>query len=144
MSRRNSYDALNRLSATYSQAGGIQQQWNYSYDMANQRYHVISDKYSWDYTYDMQGQLRTASKLWQDDVSQNYSYVAGQQFQYDHDQIGNRTAAWRGGRSDGTGLRQAMYGADRSNQYTSRTAPGIIDVLGMAHKGVKPGKRKAG
>ena len=30
MSRRNSYDALNRLSATYSQAGGIQRQWNYS------------------------------------------------------------------------------------------------------------------
>ena len=32
MSRRNSCDALNRLSATYSQAGGIQRQWNYSYD----------------------------------------------------------------------------------------------------------------
>ena len=32
MLRRNSYDALNRLSATYSQACGIQRQWNYSYD----------------------------------------------------------------------------------------------------------------
>ena len=50
MSRRNSYDALNRLSVTYSQAGGIQRQWNYSYDRANQRDQVISDKYSWQLT----------------------------------------------------------------------------------------------
>jgi RHS repeat-associated protein len=35
MSRRNSCDALNRLSATDSQAGGIQRQWNYSYDRTN-------------------------------------------------------------------------------------------------------------
>ena len=128
MLRRNSYDALNRLTATYCLAGRVPQQWNYSYDLANRRNHAANDRYFWDYTYDPQGQLKTASKLWQDDFMQyewqSHSYVAGQQFGYEHDQIGNRTSARRGGYADGTGLRTATYVADRANKYASRVVPG--------------------
>ena len=38
-----------------------------------------------------------------------------------------------GGDKDGSGLRAATYTANRLNQYTSRTVPGYVDVLGIAN-----------
>ena len=59
--------------------------------------------------------------------------VAGQQFEYGFDDIGNRTSTAAGGDGSGTGLRAASYTPNRLNQYTSRTVPGAVDILGVAN-----------
>ncbi|HOX60210.1 MAG TPA: RHS repeat-associated core domain-containing protein, partial [Verrucomicrobiota bacterium] len=45
--------------------------------------------------------------------------------------IGNRTETKAGGDSTGGNLRTAEYGANSLNQYTNRTVPGYVDVLGI-------------
>ncbi len=59
--------------------------------------------------------------------------MAGQQFEFAFDDIGNRTSTLAGGDANGTGLRSASYGANALNQYTNRTVPGAVDILGAAH-----------
>ena len=61
--------------------------------------------------------------------------VAGQQFEYSFDAIGNRTGTQAGGDSGGAGLRPATYSANTLNQYTSRTVPRTNDVVGSAEPG---------
>ena len=51
--------------------------------------------------------------------------VAGQQFDYAFDDIGNRQTTTRDGR-------QATYSPNILNQYTSRTVPGFVNVLSTA------------
>mgnify|MGYP007112009425 CR=1 FL=1 len=51
--------------------------------------------------------------------------VAGQQFDYAFDDIGNRQTTMRD-------LRQASYSVNSLNQYTSRDVPGFVNVLGTA------------
>jgi len=51
--------------------------------------------------------------------------VAGQQFDYAFDDIGNRQTTTRDGR-------QATYSPNILNQYTSRTVPGFVNILGTA------------
>jgi RHS repeat-associated protein len=58
--------------------------------------------------------------------------VAGQQFGYGFDTIGNRTMSLAGGDQNGANRRQAGYTANNLNEYTSRTVPGAADVIGMA------------
>ena len=58
--------------------------------------------------------------------------VAGQQFEYTHDDIGNRTATKAGGDQNGANLRSASYLANNLNQYTNRTVPGAVDVMGVS------------
>jgi hypothetical protein len=58
--------------------------------------------------------------------------VAGQQFEYEFDDIGNRTVAQRGGHENGWNLRESLYGVNVLNQYTNRTVPGFMDVVGVA------------
>jgi hypothetical protein len=53
--------------------------------------------------------------------------VAGQQFGYDFDDIGNRKTT-AGGGSGAT----STYSANLLNQYTQRTVPGAVDILGTA------------
>jgi YD repeat-containing protein len=60
---------------------------SYQYNDANQRYRVtLQDGSFWFYEYDNLGQLRSGKKFWSDGTP-----VAGQQFEYTHDHIGNRT-----------------------------------------------------
>lgn len=49
--------------------------------------------------------------------------VAGQQFEYAFDDIGNRTSTKAGGDETGAGLRSASYSVNNLNQYVSRTVP---------------------
>ena len=65
------------------------------------------------------------------------SAVAGQQFEYGFDWIGNRVSTKAGGDHTGNpaALRSATYSANTLNQYTSRTVPNKIDLLGMADLG---------
>jgi len=58
--------------------------------------------------------------------------VAGQQFEYGFDDIGNRKVSRRGGDENGWNLRQSLYTANLLNQYTHCTVPGFVDIIGVA------------
>ena len=47
--------------------------------------------------------------------------------------IGNRKTTAAGGDSSGANLRSATYSANTLNQYTSRTVPGYVNLLGTAN-----------
>gem|GEM_PF-1531086 len=79
------------------------------------------------YTYDLYGQLVSGRRYWADGRP-----VAGQQFEYRHDAIGNRTAGGWGGDELGQSLRWSTNTVNRLNQYTSRRVPGYVGVSGEA------------
>ena len=60
--------------------------------------------------------------------------VTGQLYEYNFDDIGNRTATQSGGDSSGANLNAASYTAavDGRNLYSSRTVPGKVQVMGLA------------
>jgi hypothetical protein len=78
--------------------------------------------------YDDLGQVVSGRRYWADGTP-----VAGQQFEYGFDDIGNRTTAKAGGDQSGTGLRPAAYTANALNQYTLRTNAPYVDVVGVAN-----------
>jgi len=78
------------------------------------------------FVYDSLGQVVAGNKYWADGTP-----VAGQQFDYTFDTIGNRTATLAGGDQNGSNLRSASYSANNLNQYTSRDIPGALDVMGV-------------
>jgi len=101
---------------------------NYAYNSANQRTSVTNaDGSFWLYQYDTLGQVTSGKKYWTDG-----SPVAGQQFEYGFDDIGNRKTAASGGNEWGAGLRYENYTANLLNQYTNRTVPGSADIVGAA------------
>ncbi len=73
------------------------------------------------------GQLISGKEYWSDGTP-----VAGQQFEYAFDDIGNRTSTKAGGDETGASLRSASYSVNNLNQYVDRTVPGAVDVLGAA------------
>jgi len=79
------------------------------------------------YTYDGLGQVTSGKRYWNDGTP-----VAGQQFQYGFDDIGNRKSTASGGDQFGSNLRYATYGANLLNQYTNRTIPSYLDIQGEA------------
>src|SRR5437016_3874591 len=79
-------------------------------------------------TYDSLGQVISGKKYWSDGTA-----VAGQQFEYTFDDIGNRKATAIGGNNSGANLRTANYSANNLNQYTSRDVPGYENILGTAN-----------
>jgi len=70
--------------------------------------------------YDDLGQVISSKKFWPDTTE-----VAGQQFGYGFDDIGNRV-------STDTNGRPASYSPNNLNQYTERTVPGAVDVIGSS------------
>jgi RHS repeat-associated protein len=101
---------------------------SYQYNDTNQRYRVtLQDGSFWFYEYDSLGQLRSGKKYWPDGTP-----VPGQQFEYMHDDIGNRSSTKAGGDQNGANLRSASYTANGLNQYTSRGVRGAVDILGIA------------
>src|SRR5438128_195827 len=128
-------DQLNRLSGISSvrnQApapGSVVFPFNYQYNTANQRQRLDSgDGSYWLFGYDKLGQVNSAKRYWSDGTP-----VAGQQFEYTFDDIGNRTSTKAGGDASGQSLRPANYSANALNQYTSRDVPGTNDIIGMAN-----------
>ena len=65
--------------------------------------------------------MTSGKKYWSDGT-----IVAGEQFTYAFDDIGNRTSTARGGDQTGSNLRSAAYYANALNQYTSRTIPAYL------------------
>ena len=127
-----SYDHLNRLSAIantpYTSTAGTPVSDGYLYNDANQRVRAtLADGSFWLYEYDAMGQVKNGKKYWSD-----WTPVAGQQFEYAFDDIGNRTQTKSGGDQAGANLRPANYSANKLNQYTGRDVPGYVDVTGVA------------
>jgi RHS repeat-associated protein len=89
---------------------------------------TLADGSFWIYEYDSLGQVRSGKRFWSDGTP-----MAGQQFEYAHDDIGNRTSAKKGGDQNGANLRTGTYSVNNLNQYTSRTNPGFLEVLGLAN-----------
>jgi len=73
------------------------------------------------------GQVTSGKKYFSDGIP-----VPGEQFEYSFDDIGNRKYAGEGGNEVGTGLRYQNYTVNTLNQYTQRTVPGKVDVIGTA------------
>ena len=125
-----SHDYLNRLQGISSTpSGGAAVSYGYVYNDANQRAQMtLADGSRWIYEYDALGQVKSGKRYWSD-----WTPVAGQQFEYVQDDIGNRTSTKVGGDASGSNLRSASYTPDNLNRYTSRTVPGAVDVTGIAN-----------
>ena len=123
------YDALNRLtSVSTAAAGGEAVGSAYSYTSANQRNAVTNvDGSYWVYAYDSLGQVTSGRRHWADG-----SAIAGQQFEYGFDSIGNRKIAKSGGNAEGHKLRASSYSANDLNQYSSRLGSGYVNIIGSA------------
>jgi len=125
------YDNLNRLQRVSSQpsaTGLAPLAYSYSYNDANQRTRVnLADGSFWIYEYDSLGQVKSGKRYWSD-----WTPVAGQQFEYGFDDIGNRTTTKTGGDSVGSSLRLANYSNNSLNQITGRDVPAYLNVIGAA------------
>ncbi len=131
MTTTKQYDYLNRLTQISSQpsaSGTLPISYSYNYNAANQRTrNTFADGSHWVYQYDWLGQVTNGARLWNDGTP-----VAGQQYQYAFDTIGNRTQTWSGGDTNGLNLRVANYTVNSLNQYTQRGVPGTNDIVGVA------------
>ncbi len=130
MTTTKQYDVLNRLTNQVSvpegTGSGSWMSYAYRYNSANQRDRAtLADASYWVYGYDALGQVVSGKRYWTDGTP-----VAGQQFEYGFDTIGNRASTQLGGDQTGAGLRSAAYTPNSLNQYTQRTVPGAVDVLG--------------
>ena len=125
MTTTKQYDYLNRLAAISSQPnGGLRPAacFNYNYNSANQRTKdKLADGAYWVYQYDSLGQVTNGCKYFCDGTP-----VAGQQFDYSFDTIGNRTQTQAGGDQTGGNQRLANYSVNTLNQITSRDLPGTM------------------
>jgi len=136
MTTRREYDLLNRLRRVESLSTAtntLRLVFDYQYNQANQRRRIDNgDGTHWVIEYDDLGQVVGGKKYWPDG-----SAVPGQQFEYDFDDIGNRTAHRYGGDATGQSskLREVGYAANSLNQYTSRTNVSVVDLLGLATEG---------
>ena len=125
MTTTKQYDFLNRLSSISSTPSAL---FAYQYNAANQRtVNQLWDGSYWRYGYDALGQVTNGNKYWGDQTP-----VAGQQFDYTFDTIGNRTQTQAGGDQNGANLRPAGYTNNLLNQLTSRGVPSYVDVMGDA------------
>ena len=131
MTTTKQYDFLNRLTQVSSlPSQGSTLSSAYAYNPANQRTNLaLADSSYWVYGYDSLGQVTSGKKYWTDG-----SPVAGQQFQYQFDDIGNRQTTDAGGDQNGANLRHVNYTPDTAglNQYASRDVPGYVQTLGTA------------
>ena len=94
--------------------------------IATGRYNLADGSF-WVYEYDSLGQVKSGKRHWSD-----WTPVAGQQFEYGFDDIGNRTSTKAGGDSSGGNLRSASYTANNLNQITQRDVPAYLNVIGAA------------
>jgi RHS repeat-associated protein len=131
MTTTKSYDNLNRLTQISTLDFGLRtlDSHSYAYNSANQRtQQTDADSSSWAYGYDPLGHVTSGNRFWPDGTP-----VAGQQFEYAFDDIGNRKTAGIGGDASGNGLRYANYNANALNQYLSRDVPGYVEIAGTAN-----------
>ncbi len=87
MTTTKQYDYQNRLTSISSvPSASSAVNFNYTYNSANQRTAITyADSSRWVYQYDSLGQVISGKKYWSD-----WTAVAGQQFDYRFDTIGNQ------------------------------------------------------
>ncbi|HEU5072054.1 MAG TPA: RHS repeat-associated core domain-containing protein [Verrucomicrobiae bacterium] len=120
MNRRNDVEAPVGVAVVASAAHQL--------DALNQRERgTEADGSYWLYEYDSLGQVTSGKKYWSDGTP-----VAGQQFEYSFDDIGNRKQTRTGGDQNGQNLQTNNYTVTLLNQYTNRTVAGVVDVMGVA------------
>ncbi len=129
MTTTKQFDFLNRLTSISSTtAVATISSSAYNCNSANQRTAMTNaDGTFWIYQYDQLGQVISGKAHWPEGTP-----VPGEQFEYTFDDIGNRTRTAAGGDQWGRNLRYAAYGANPLNQYTNRTVPPAVDLLGSA------------
>ncbi|MCS7091525.1 MAG: hypothetical protein NZM03_12520, partial [Limisphaera sp.] len=129
MSTIRSFDLWNRLTNVQSSvATGLVSRLSWTYDTRGQRVRALTaDGSYWLYRYDAFGQLESGRRYWGDGRP-----VAGQQYEYRHDAIGNRTLSGWGGDERGQSLHWSTFTVNRLNQYTSRTVPPVVAASGVA------------
>ncbi|HWV99693.1 MAG TPA: hypothetical protein VNZ64_08385 [Candidatus Acidoferrum sp.] len=129
MTTTKTYDFLNRLAQISSvPSAASPASFNYSYNSANQRIMSrLADGSYWRFNHDLLGQVTSGHKFFADETP-----VAGQQFDYSFDTIGNRTQTKAGGDAAGANQRVANYFANLLNQYTNRDVPGAVDIMGIS------------
>jgi RHS repeat-associated protein len=132
-------DALGRLVDTAWLPSSIGlNQYSYQYDVFDRRERVdLPDQTWWEHDFDDHGQLIDAKRRYVEyDGGQFFDrYVPGQQFEYDFDDIGNRTQVRSGGDKFGSNLRPSGYAmttSDELNQYASRDITGYLPITGYA------------
>lgn len=135
------HDQLNRLrSVTHlgeATIDALSKSFTYTYNEANQRTRVEREGGNrWQFGYDSLGHVTSGAHQLDDGTP-----LAGQQFGYQYDSLGNRTEVSFGGDSTGTGgLENITYtanegtGQDR-NQYAGIDCPGVVLVTGQANAG---------
>jgi len=125
MTTAKQYDLLNRLTNITSVTASLTNGFTYQYNNANKKTKATREDGSyWSYGYDDLGQVTSGKRYWVDNTP-----VAGQQFEYGFDDVGNRQNTIQNSKPE---TRTALYTANLLNQYTSRTAPGYADVIGLA------------
>jgi RHS repeat-associated protein len=124
-----SYDSFGRLqSITTTPAADSAVSYTYTYNNLNQRTRVTREDGSyWSYNYNDRGELIFGKKYWSDN-----SLVYAQQNEYVFDNLGNRISTLAGGDAAGANLRSATYTTNNLNQYSQRTVPGAVDMIGAA------------
>jgi YD repeat-containing protein len=104
---------------------------SYDYDALNRRTAAqLEDGSTWQYGYDDRDELTTASRIWAPWLYD--TPVAGQQFTYAYDNIGNRLTAASGGDTNGLNLWTNYYTANSLNQYSGIVTPGYQSIIGVA------------
>jgi RHS repeat-associated protein len=124
------YDAVNRLVGISSVSGQtVVASFAYQYNNASQRVAVTNAAGdTWRYGYDSLGQVTSGNKYLSDD-----SPVAGQQYGYQFDDIGNRKSASVAGGESGLTKRDLGYTANILNQYTGRDVSRWVEQSGTAN-----------
>jgi RHS repeat-associated protein len=103
----------------------------YMYNDAGQRIRAqLMDGSYWVYEYDPLGQVKSAKRYLADG-----QVVAGQQFEYSYDDIGNRTSGKTGGDTAGANLRTTTDTTDAEGRLSQRTNPRQYEVQGAAQVG---------
>ncbi|MBI4556124.1 MAG: RHS repeat protein, partial [Candidatus Hydrogenedentes bacterium] len=101
---------------------------SYLYDAVDRRRQAtLQDSSRWSYDYDDRDEVVSGKRSWSD-----WTPVAGQQFEYAYDSIGNRNVTKAGGDASGAGLRSANYTNNVLNEVTGRGVPGYVDIVGAA------------
>ena len=129
MTTTKQYDFLNRLtpiSSVPSAASAIS--YAYLYNSANQRTRArLADGSYWLYTYDSLGQVIAGNKYWPDETPVAGAAVRLRLRHHRQPDRRPRPAATRMAQN----LRSASYTANNLNQYTQRTVPGYVDIMGL-------------
>lgn len=100
--------------------------YSHDYDALQRRTRATwSDGSAWVYDYNDRDELTSAKRYWAD-----FDPVFGQHYEYAFDSIGNRTINRFGGDAVGGNLRSLTNTANNLNQYTTRTVPGYLEVVG--------------